>query len=408
MSDATANALSPLVSQLIQHVQQQPQQRITFADFMDWALYQPGGYYSAAPGIGPQRNSQGQTAGDFVTSPHLCADFGELLAVQLMEMWEHLAQPQPFQIVEMGAGHGLLAVDILRYLSREAPQIQLEYQIVERSPLLRRSQQQQLEAGLASPLLDKIHWHTWESLSDQSITGCFLSNELVDAFPVHLVEVQGAGLERQLLERYVQVGPRGFEFIAGPLSQPELADYFKTFALPLSAYPEGYCTEINLAAQGWMAQVARKLARGYCLTIDYGYKAERYYQASRRGGTLQCYFHHSHHNDPLINVGQQDITAHVNFTALEQWGEAVGLDPLGFTQQGLFLMALGLGDRLSALASEARDLRSVQLAIQRREQLHQLMNPLGLGNFGVLLQAKGLHAPRAQPLRGLTIPPLGP
>ncbi len=404
---------TPLFVQgLSQHIAQQPNQRITFAEFMDWALYQPGGYYSGSPGIGPQgntQNPQGQTAGDFVTSPHLCADFGELLAVQLIEMWERLGQPQPFQIVEMGAGHGLLAVDILRYLSREAPQISLDYKIVERSPLLQRSQQQQLKAGLAPQLLDHIHWHTWEDLSDQSITGCFLSNELVDAFPVHLVEVQGTtGSDRQLLELYVQLSSSGFEFIPGELSQLELMSYFDRFALPLDAYSEGYRTEINLAGEGWMEQVASKLARGYCLTIDYGYQAERYYQVSRRGGTLQCYYQHSYHDDPFINVGQQDITAHVNFTALEQWGEAVGLQSLGFTQQGLFLMALGLGDRLQALASDATDIRAVGQMIQRREQLHGLMNPMGLGNFGVLLQAKGLSQDELDPpLKGLVVPPWG-
>ena len=398
--------VSPLVSQLIQHIQQQPQQRITFADYMDWVLYQPGGYYSDRPGIGPTATPQGQTAGDFVTSPHLCADFGELLAVQLIEMWERLDRPEPFQIVEMGAGHGLLAVDILRYLSREAPDMVLDYQILERSPGLQRSQQQQLKTGLDPQLLENVQWQTWEDLSDQSITGCFLSNELVDAFPVHLVEVQGA--ERQLLELYVQCNDAGFGWVLGELSQAALAEYFERFALPLEAYAEGYRTEVNLAAQSWMEQVARKLKRGYCLTIDYGYKAERYYQASRRGGTLQCYFRHRFHDDPLVNLGKQDITTHVNFTALEQWGEAAGLETLGFTQQGLFLMALGLGDRLQSLASDATDIRAVGHMMQRREQLHGLMNPMGLGNFGVLLQAKGLRDnERSHPLQGLVVPPLG-
>jgi len=431
--DGVATALHPftrfigdmsegLPQRIAQHIAEQPNQRIPFAEFMDWALYQPGGYYSDAPGIGPQNSPQGQTAGDFVTSPHLCADFGELLAVQLIEMWERLGQPQPLQIVEMGAGHGLLAVDILRYLSQAAPQIVLDYNIVERSPLLRRSQQQQLQAGLAPRLVEQIQWRTWEDLSDQSITGCFLSNELVDAFPVHLVEVQGSVEEtdakRQLLELYVQIQgsindaertqlPQ-FKFVAGALSQPELSTYFEQFALPLEAYPEGYRTEINLVAQSWSAQVARKLARGYCLTIDYGYQAERYYQSSRRGGTLQCYYQHSYHDDPFINVGQQDITAHVNFTALEQWGKDTGLKTLGFTQQGLFLMALGLGDRLQALATDATDIRAVGQMIQRRDQLHSLMNPMGLGNFGVLLQAKGLSpAEQDPPLRGLVVPTWG-
>ncbi|NJN32529.1 MAG: class I SAM-dependent methyltransferase [Synechococcales cyanobacterium RM1_1_8] len=426
----------PIQQQLQQHIQQQPQHRITFADYMDRALYQPGGYYHQAPGIGPNvgpnLGSGGPTAGDFITSPHLCADFGELLAIQLLEMWEHLGRPQPFQIVEMGAGHGLLAVDILRYLLREAPQLarddrpenSLDYRIIERSPSLQNSQRQQLQAsGLPPSLIQAIRWHTWEDLPHESITGCFLSNELIDAFPVHLVEVaatsaapgspgeqepglggQGPGEQGQarcLKEVYVTWDGDRFSPILGELSDPALADYFAAFAFGLEQYPIGYRTEINLAARAWIDQVANKLARGYCLTIDYGYTAERYYQPSRRGGTLQCYFQHSHHNDPFTHVGQQDITAHVNFTALEQWGTAAGLESLGFTQQGLFLMALGLGDRLQALATEATDIRAIQQMIQRREQLHQLINPMGLGNFGILIQAKGLSpAARALPLQG--------
>lgn len=390
--------ITPLVQRLVAHVERQPQGRMTFRDYMDWVLYQPGGYYADRPGIGPQSRS----AGDFVTSPHLCRDFGELLAVQLLEMWERLGRPQPFQVVEMGAGHGLLAVDVVRQLADLAPDCLggLDYIIVERSPLLRQSQQQQVGQQLPHQV-DRVRWCDWDQLPESSVTGCFLSNELVDAFPIHWLEIQAG----QLQERYVTWDGDRFQVTLGELSTTALQDYFQTFAGALSSYPDGYHTEVNLAAQDWLATVAGKLRRGYCLTIDYGYPAARYYQPSRREGTLQCYFQHRFHSDPLIQVGQQDITAHVNFTALEVWGEAVGLETLGFTQQGLFLMALGLGDRLAALASEATDLPAIQQAIQRREQLHQLMNPLGLGNFGVLLQAKGLSEPeRAQSLRGLTVP----
>jgi SAM-dependent MidA family methyltransferase len=145
------------------------------------------------------------------------------------------------------------------------------------------------------------------------------------------------------------------------------------------------------------------LQRGYILTIDYGYPAHRYYSPTRSQGTLQCYSQHAHHSDPYRAIGRQDITAHVNFTALEQYGELVGLETLGFTQQGLFLMALGLGDRIADLSTPNPDI-PVQDILRRRESLHALINPMGLGNFGVLLQAKGLHAPQERKLQGLEMP----
>lgn len=139
------------------------------------------------------------------------------------------------------------------------------------------------------------------------------------------------------------------------------------------------------------------------LTVDYGYPAERYYSPTRSEGTLQCYFQHRHHSDPYQAIGRQDITAHVNFTALEQQGEASGLQTIGFTQQGLLLMSLGLGDRLNALSNPEPEW-TVQDILKRRETLHALIDPAGLGNFGVLIQGKAVD-PARQP-SGLIVPPL--
>ena len=144
------------------------------------------------------------------------------------------------------------------------------------------------------------------------------------------------------------------------------------------------------------------------LTVDYGYAAERYYSPARSQGTLQCYYQHSHHSNPYIHVGNQDITAHVDFTALERHGERYGLTTVGFTQQGLFLMALGLGDRIAELSqlSPSSEL-SMNDILRRRDALHALINPMGLGNFGVLVQSKGL-TDREQLVvpKGLDIPPI--
>ena len=175
-----------------------------------------------------------------------------------------------------------------------------------------------------------------------------------------------------------------------------------------SAYPDGYRSEINLAALEWLSIVANPLKRGYLLTIDYGYTSERYYNPARHRGTLQCYYRHRHHDNPYIHIGRQDITAHVDFTGLQVWGNVCGLDNVGFTQQGLFLMALGLGDRIAALSTSGEAIvksQSLSRLLRRREALHQLIEPLGLGGFGVLVQSKGLtQAQAASPLKGLIAP----
>jgi SAM-dependent MidA family methyltransferase len=158
---------------------------------------------------------------------------------------------------------------------------------------------------------------------------------------------------------------------------------------------------VNLVALDWIATVAEKLDRGYVLTIDYGYPAQRYYQPSRSQGTLQCYYQHSHHNDPYIYVGDQDITAHVDFTALQRYGEQCGLETVGFTQQGLFLMALGLGERFTQLTqTEATSSEDLHDRLRHRDALHQLINPMGLGGFGVLIQSRGFTGEHPE-LKGL-------
>ncbi|MEB3288715.1 MAG: class I SAM-dependent methyltransferase [Leptolyngbya sp.] len=387
-----------LLAHLTDRLQRSPQQRLTFAEFMEVVLYGPeAGYYAAqALAVGPQ--------GDFVTSPHLCRDFGELLALQWLELWHHLGQPSPFTLVEMGAGQGIMAADGLAYLQTQAPDCfqALDYRIVEKSPALRQIQRHRLQ-----PWADRVSWWDLADFAADSVTGGFVSNELVDALPVHQVILTETGLQ----EIYVTLTEdgQGLREVIGPLSTPRLAEYFDQMGVNWGAgYPVGYRTEAHLAALDWMAAVARVLHRGYVLTIDYGYPAERYYHPQRTQGTLQCYYQHYHHDDPYRYLGHQDITAHVNFTALERQGEACGLVALGITQQAMFLMALGLGDRLAALAQiEATDPATVNQALQRRDQLHQLMNPLGLGNFWVLIQGKNLSPSElAQPLRGWTVPPL--
>jgi SAM-dependent MidA family methyltransferase len=337
LSDRPANTSTDICAYIRQQIGQHPQHRITFAEFMNSALYHPlFGYYAKNPRMG--------ALGDFFTSPHLGVDFGELLAEQLAEMWQNLGRPAPFTLLEMGAGQGLLADDVLSQLQRCHPECWavVDYQIVEIAPALVQEQQKRLQKWLAAGV--QINWRELSAFLPESVVGCVFSNELVDALPIHQVVIH----QGELQEIYVTVPTDEFdgqfiELVDAP-STPRLAAYFDHIGIDLDAahYADGYRTEVNLAAIEWLTTVAEKLHRGYVLTIDYGYPAHRYYHPARSQGTLQCYYQHCHHNDPYIHVGAQDITAHVNFTALERQGERCGLMPLGFTQQGLFLMALGL------------------------------------------------------------------
>ena len=370
----------PLLNIISDRIKASKEHGITFAEYMDLVLYHPQyGYYSSGT------VNIGANAGDFFTSPSLGADFGELLAEQFVEMWKIMGNPAPFMLVEMGAGFGLLAADILHYLQQNYPHFIdiLEYIIVEQAPGLITKQQENLQK-----LIDKqinICWKSWSEIPDNSIVGCYFSNELVDALPVHKIILK----KKKIQEIYVTVDTKGLiEFNSQP-STPQLEEYFKLVGVDLhvDAYPDGYYTEVNLAALDWLKTVASQLSVGYILTIDYGYTAERYYHPQRSEGTLQCYYKHRRHHNPYINMGSQDITAHVDFTALMRQGELCGLENLGLTKQGLFLMALGLGDRLSALSSGNFNLQQI---LQRRDALHQLIDPTGLGGFGVLLQSKKL------------------
>jgi SAM-dependent MidA family methyltransferase len=422
---------------LITYIQSHPDRRISFAQFMDWALYDPeSGYYSRGAAIGKR--------GDFLTASHYGPWFAELLARQAAELWQILGKPSSFDWVEMGAGQGRFAADFLRYCQGHEPEFfnALQYKIIERSAGLIRQQRAIIDRAGQAINLDlnpKITWLTWEQIPDQSLIGCCFSNELIDAFAVHLVEYRSGQWQEVTLHldptwgtanwgepvqsQRVQVQPDsqpterdryqdlgwsigGFdpEFDEpAPVSHPqpapplienlaplslELTDHLATLPLTIDTYPEGYRTEVNLAARTWLTTVATKLQRGYVLTIDYGYDAPRYYQPSRRQGTLQCYSQHRVHADPYFQIGEQDLTAHVDFTAIEAWGQDLGLDRQARIPQGPFLMNLGLGDRLTALAAGSAE--QLQQLLQQRDALHQLINPLGLGRFEVLLQTKGL------------------
>jgi SAM-dependent MidA family methyltransferase len=346
---------------------------IPFVDFMTRCLYHPQHGYYMHPRIRIGKE------GDFFTSSSVHALFGGLLARQLVEM-DTLLGAGAFTLVEQGAGEGHLMRDVLDAVRRDAPAFydRLQVRLVEVSPDNRRRQALQLTEHS-----DRIDWCSFEELP--LFTGCFLSNELVDAFPVHMVEMRDGVLS----EVYVTATDKGFGELFLPPSTLALAAHFDWLGV---APCEGNRAEINLAAVQWMRAVATKLQRGFALTIDYGYPAVELYAPHRRNGTLMCYHRHSAGEDPYVRVGEQDLTAHVDFTALAQAGAEVGLDPICLTEQYRFLMALGFVEELIRL--EAQTVDPIQAQGLRMTLKHLIMPDEGMGTtFKVLVQGKGVGCP---------------
>ncbi|MEO5364310.1 MAG: SAM-dependent methyltransferase [Magnetococcus sp. DMHC-8] len=349
---------------------------LPFVRFMDLALYHPRhGYYMTG------RSRLGRT-GDFVTAPEMTSLFGELLTLQWIEIWQQLDQPARFQVVEAGAGSGKLAVDILR-TARRFPAFQeaLAYGVLEISPDFRALQRRTLaEAGFAP---DRIDWYdTLADLAEGGVEGVLFSNELLDALPVHWLEMTAAGLR----ELGVALDGAGLTTGLMPVAPPLGADHFTRLGLTL---PVGMRTEVGLAASDWMAQAARCLRRGVIVTIDYGYTQAEYYGPALPQGTLTGFYRHQQVADPLQHPGEMDLTAHVNFTAVAQAGEAQGLTTLGYTTQAWFLMGLGILQRLERLAGAwpAAEQQRLQQTVMR------LIMPQGMGErFKVLAQGRGLTA----------------
>ncbi len=348
---------------------------ITFARFMDLALYAPGaGYYMRdADRIGAR--------GDFYTSSNVHTLFGEMVARQIDEM-ALLVGESPFTVVEQGAGRGALAFDIVKALSASPRGAAFRYVIVEKSPAMIARQRQLLDPFVGAGLV------TWaDALPMEPIVGCVLSNELVDAFPVHRV----VGWEEGLREIYVDVeGDALVERVAAP-STPALAAYLSRLGVTLV---DGQQAEINLAAVDWMRGVGCALRRGFVLTIDYGYPAEDLYAPSRKRGTVLAYHQHRASESFYERIGRQDLTAHVDFTSLAWAGRQAGLEIEGFTDQTGFLLGLGAHAVAERLLDSAKDeaARARTLA-----GIRGLLDPHGMGRtFKVLIQRKGLPPSRLQ------------
>ena len=346
---------------------------MTFERYMAMCLYHPEfGYYT-------QGRERTGVAGDYFTSSDLHPVFARLVARQAAEMWEAMGRPQPFTWVEMGAGRGLFAADFLGWSARALPDFAaaLDYVAIEPWPL----QRERIAARLAGVGVgDEARlFANLDELS--SATGCFFSNELVDAFPVSVVTRTGGHLK----EIYVIAEGNSLREKLGPISDPAVAAYVARYAHQLD---EGNRMEVNLAAQVWIRAVAAKLARGFVLTVDYGDLANRLFTLDRPRGTLLAYRGHTAAEDFFSAAGETDLTAHVNFSALVDAGKADGLEFAGFTTQERFLLALGEANQFADVYDPGQ---SELEMLQARLKLKRLISPEGMGNiFKVLVQQRGM------------------
>jgi len=318
-----AQAHSQQLSLLIQEKINRNGGWVSFADFMQMVLYEPGlGYYSG----GAKKFGVG---GDFVTAPEMSPLFAQSLARQAVQVIDETHG----DILELGAGTGRLAADLLLTL-HELDRLPARYYILEVSAYLRQVQRDSLQKLLPGNIMQRVMW--LDSLPHKFI-GLILGNEVLDAIPVHLVY----NTESELLERGVSFD-NGFVWQDKQLTVPSLYDDVSAYSLP-----SDYLTEVCPAAVGLIHSIAQILEQGVVLMLDYGFSGREYYHPQRNQGTLMCHYQHFAHSDPLINVGLQDITAHVDFTSIAHAGISKGLELAGFCSQAQFLMNCGILEVMS-------------------------------------------------------------
>jgi SAM-dependent MidA family methyltransferase len=351
--------------------------KIGFARFMEMALYEPGfGYYSAgARKLG--------AAGDFITAPEVAPLFSRCVAAQSAEVLRSLGGGD---VLELGAGSGAMAAAMLAEL--EALQsLPARYLILDISADLRQRQRETL-AGAVPHLLERVCW--LDRLPD-SLVGVVVANEVLDAMPVERFVVRGGSL----LALDVAWRSGRFEWVESPAAAG-LRDQIERIRAEAGAqWPDGYCSELNAGLEPWLSSVADSLERGVALFIDYGLPRRELYAAERSAGTLLCHFRHRFHDDPLVNVGLQDITAWVDFTAVAEAGERAGLEVAGYTTQAHFLIGNDLAQRVGA--EPQTDL------VQRVNLSRQAMLLTLPGEMGERFRAIALTKGYDSPLRGFAV-----
>jgi SAM-dependent MidA family methyltransferase len=342
---------------------------IPFARFMELALYEPEhGYYRR------ERPGPGREGADFLTAPETHPIFGAALALQIEEIRARLGDPSEFVVREYAAGGGALAEAVLRGLRPG-----VRYEAIELNPFRRAELQARVPEA-----------HAYAAAPPARFEGVVLANELLDAFPVHRVVVREGSL------REIRVGweDGAFADVEADPSTPALAARLAAEGIALG---EGQQAEISLAIVTWLAEIAASLARGAVIVVDYGYAATDLYARRRGAGTLLGYRGHRVVDDPYANVGRQDLTSHVDFSAVEDIARSLGLDVLGRTSQAEFLVGVGAQELIERVRSDPGTRMEDWLAL--RAGLGRLLDPRATGAFGVLMLGRGVASD--PPLRGL-------
>lgn len=356
---------------------------IPFSRFMETALFFPKlGYYSSGNRIGQN--------GDYYTSPASHPLFAKLLGIQFQQMWVCLGKPPQFNIVEVGAGSGILHEDLVTsfgFLSR-AFQESVRYIPIDR----------------CRPTNLQPDWVQSSGIPLRNIVGCVISNELFDSFPVHRFQIH----QNRIFEIYVNYSDGEFVEVIDEPSQ----SLIENLALWPSgcSFPDGFRGEVSVGIDQWFSEVRLALDKGFILTLDYGGTTEENFKLGKKNGTIQCYYDHTVTSKPLIRIGKQDITAHVNFSRLSKSGRQKGFTDIGYTTQREFLINLGANAYIKALSAQARmaydgpssPKSSKPLPKERLDQntyfanrmgMETLLHRDGLGNFKVLCQGIGTGQP---------------
>ncbi len=356
---------------LREHLTQHGQ--IAFVDFMQQALYSPNwGYYNRS------QSPLGAT-GDFITAPELTPLFGYTLANQCEAILKHLSHPELF---EFGAGTGRLCIDILTRLE-QLDALPNAYHILEVSGALASQQQHTIQAEIPH-LADRIQWHT--SLPNTPFEGVILANEVLDAMPVH---------------RFLKTPDGIFESMIGLDSNQQLVEHFEPCVnTELTQHVQNilthdvtpYTSEANLIMTHWIKSCFSLLTRGAVILIDYGFPQHEYYHPDRSKGTLMCHYQHTTHPNPLHHPGEEDITAHVDFTHVADSALQAGFDVTGYTNQASFLLANGL---LSLLEEETQHHEhNIKAQFTAQQAVKKLLQPSEMGElFKVIGLTKAFHVP---------------
>lgn len=340
---------------------------ITFPRFMDMALYgEKDGYYMGGEVWGRK--------GDYITSLDFGSIFPNLIAKEVYNMWLSLDKPQDFTVIEAGAGRGYLGFGILRALKERYNDF---YEI---ATLILIEKNIPKENSIYEEFNEKFKWLSSFDEIKEPITGVIISNELIDAMPVHRVVMRDG-----LREIYVDYNDElGFFDVEGDLSNVELSNYFNNLGVNLK---DGYNTEVNLNMNDWLKDASKVLDKGFILTIDYGHSALEYFE-DFKDGTFMCYIKHTVNDNPYVNIGTQDMTSHVDFTSFKNIANSYGLSFFGYTTERYFFMGLDIEKEfieLEELTLEKAD------EIAYNQSIKDLLMPGGKSDkFKVMLQYKNI------------------